>query len=707
MPIKTDNILYTRLINAQMSDKNIRKMTITNHSIFILAALCCICLLILPLQHSTNESAHHALIEKIFTHLEQPPKTERSQELQRWLAKLRLQHDELSSSFNSQSTTQNTKFHLSMATAALNAFQTEIDAAIQDNAESLAGFDFFRYTKHLAHLANTRPEESNSYLPFIQKILAALLLICICIAFQRTIPRLKKDIRRLEKHTRRHNKLQQNINSHTDNAVIHIDLTGEIHFLNEASAQMFNRTISTKTPLNIEQLLKCTDSDNKNSVLHLLKESLRQGGFYEFVGMGKNKHSFPCKLSAHPLVSDTGDDYILLLLEDISELKRLEEKSLQAQKMEALGHLTGGIGHDFNNLLLIIQGNLRLLEEDLQEEGDAEKLELLDDALSATKDGAQLTDRLLSFSRKQALKPESCDINALCKKFLRMIERALGGETTVELQLSNTSNTAVVDTAQLQNALLNLALNARDAMPNGGAVRLEISNTSIDANNQQKYSPALPLGKYVQISVSDSGTGISKSLQNKVFDPFFTTKKVGKGTGMGLSMVYGFAQQSNGGVFIKSKLGLGTEVSILLPYTPPPNNQASVSNTAHSMPRGLEHVLIVEDEDRVRKFTTNCLKSLGYTTTSVSDADAAHELLSQKDHGFHALFCDMIMPGNLSGPQLAEWVKGNRPELRTLMTTGYSPATHGDEPHSEFDVIYKPYSKKDLAVSLRKTLDSY
>jgi|GEM_PF-5961430 len=707
MTIKTDNILYTLLNDAFMTEPTAitKAIIIDRHkSLFVIAVACCLSILYLSFQTHQNESTQHALIDKIFIHLEQSPKTERIQEYQRWLLKLQQQHTTLNSALQAQGITSSTNFHLSMAAAELASFQANVGEALRDSDQYLDLFDFTLYTKHLAHIANTRPVQTASYLPLIQKILASILLIIICITFCSTIPRLQNKIQLFTTQADRRKQLRQHINQYSGNSTIRMDFSGRVQFIDEGSKPIFNPTITTGQPLTIDKLLR--HQDRKNT-LEMIKNSLHEGVSYEFAGLGKGDKQFPCKLSAHPFVAQTGSDGILLLIQDTSELRRVEEKSLQAQKMEALGHLTGGIGHDFNNLLLIILGNLRLLEEDLRADNDTKKLELLDDALSAAADGAQLTDRLLSFSRKQALKPESCDVNELCDKFLRLIERALGGETTVSLKLSDASTTTTVDPAQLQNALLNLAINARDAMPNGGTVHIAVSNTDVSDANKHEHSPDLTPGAYICIRVSDSGVGISESLQRKVFDPFFTTKATGQGTGMGLSMVYGFAQQSNGGVFIKSKLGLGTEVSLLLPHSTMQASKPSPPTSIPSMPRGLEHVLIVEDEDRVRKFTTNCLKSLGYTTTSVSSADSAHELLSQKEHGFHAIFCDMIMPGKLNGPQLAEWIKGNRPELKILMTTGFSPTTHGNEKHSELNVIYKPYSKKELASSLRNALDSH
>ena len=682
-----------------------RTLKINNYkALFTLAAICCVTILGIPSQSSRLEPIQHSLIEKIFTRLENPPKAERLQEYQRWLSNLQQQHAILDTALRKQGVAPNTNFHLSMAAAELRSFQLKVDNALRDNDQYLSPFDFFRYTKHLAYIANTRPDTTASLLPFVQKLLAALLLIVISLIFYVAIPRLQKKIHYLQEKTHHRKQLDRHISRYSDNSIIHMDYMGRVQFMDERSTSIFHQSITVGAVLTIDKLLK---HQSHNHPLEPLKRNLQKEPSYEFAGLKKNNSHFPCKLSAHPFTNKNGNDHILLLIQDISELKRIEEKSLQAQKMEALGHLTGGIGHDFNNLLLIIQGNLRLLEEDLLTEDNPENLELLNDALSAAADGAQLTDRLLSFSRKQALKSESCDVNTLCEKFLRLIERALGGETTVSLQLSSETTTTEVDPAQLQNALLNLAINARDAMPNGGTVHIVVSNIEISDNNKQAPAPELPPGSYICIRVSDSGVGISESLQRKVFDPFFTTKATGQGTGMGLSMVYGFAQQSNGGVFIKSKLGLGTEVSLLLPHSSMQASKPSLPTSMPSMPRGLEHVLIVEDEDRVRKFTTNCLKSLGYTTTSVSNADSAHELLSQKEHGFHAIFCDMIMPGKLNGAQLAEWIKDNRPELKILMTTGFSPATHGNEKHAELNVIYKPYSKKELASSLRKALDSH
>ena len=679
----------------------IGKYAINNHYKLLFSLLCCLTVFALAAPQPNALSPQHALVDRILLQLEQQPKIERVDEYQRWLDKLIQQHRALATSLSQQNATQ--KYHLSMGEMTLEQLKSDMQASLKSEKPAPVHIDFSIYTRHFAYLANAKTPQGVAYGSLIQKIVIVFIAIFLIFTFRKTIPALQQDISRLKQRYQRHKKLQKSINQYVGYATIHMSPDGVVHFMDEASTQLFNLPSLAGKPLLIDRLLRHSEDTD---ILSSLQGQLTQSDANKFIGIGKNNHNFPCKIATHPFVDDDGSDCILLIIQDTSEFKRLEEKSLQSQKMEALGHLTGGIGHDFNNLLLIIQGNLRLLEEDLTAENDNEKLELLSDALSATTDGAQLTARLLSFSRKQALKAESCDINILCKNFLRMIERALGGETNVELKLNGDNNTVIVDTAQLQNALLNLALNARDAMPNGGTVQLEISNIAIDERNALQYSPEPPMGTYILISVSDTGTGISKSLQSKIFDPFFTTKQAGQGTGMGLSMVYSFAQQSHGSVCINSTLGIGTTISLLLPHAKQISKPSQQTSSTHNLPRGQEHVLIVEDEDRVRKFTSNCLNSLGYTTTSVDNADAAHELLSQTQHGFHALFCDMIMPGNLSGPQLAQWVKSNRPELSTLMTTGYCDASHDNKDGAEFDVIYKPYSKKELAVSLRNALDN-
>ncbi len=672
-----------------------------NHYKLLFSLLCCLGIFALAPPQASPLSAQHMLIDRILVQLEQQPTIERADEFQRWLNQLLQQHKTLLTSLPKQSTTQ--KYHLSMGQAVLEKLKSDMQTSLNNENLPSTHIDFLPYTKHLAYIANTPTHQTISYSSLIQKVLVVFLFITLVFTFRKTIPELKQAVSSLKQHVQRNKQLQENINKHVGVATIHINISGEVRYMDESSVQLFSRPSLAGTPLFIDRLLRHSE---ETDVLALLQGKLTQSNANKFIGIGKHNRDFPCKIASQPFIDSTGSNCILLVVQDTSEVKRLEEKTLQSQKMEALGHLTGGIGHDFNNLLLIIQGNLRLLEEDLVSENDTEKLELLSDALSATTDGAQLTARLLSFARKQALKAENCDINALCENFLRMIERALGGETNVELKLNGNNNTVIVDSAQLQNALLNLALNARDAMPNGGTVQLEVSNTIIDERKALQYSPEPAMGDYVLISVSDTGTGISKTLQSKVFDPFFTTKQAGQGTGMGLSMVYSFAQQSHGSVCIKSTLGVGTTIGLLIPHTKQVRKPSSPTNSTRNMPRGQEHILIVEDEDRVRKFTSNCLNSLGYTTTSVDNADAAHELLSQTQHGFHALFCDMIMPGNLSGPQLAQWAKNNRPELSTLMTTGYCDSSHTNEKDSEFEVIYKPYSKKELAVSLRNALDN-
>lgn len=382
---------------------------------------------------------------------------------------------------------------------------------------------------------------------------------------------------------------------------------------------------------------------------------------------------------------------VIAIIRDISDRVESEARLRQAQKMEAIGQLTSGLAHDFNNLLTVIGGNLRLLQMELNECGDpavdGEWLELLDDANSATNEAAELTKRLLAFARKQPLQPRPTDVNVLISDFGRLLKRTLGREIELCIDTSSALPKVVVDGGQLQNALLNLAINARDAMPKGG--RLTVSTRLMDAIGDE-----LPPGRYVCISVTDTGSGMSPEVRSKAFDPFFTTKGEGRGTGLGLSMVYGFTAQSGGGVTIESELGEGTTVSLLLPSAgeqpiePVPAQEPDFQSC---------RVLVVEDEERVRRLAARYLRDLGYQVLEVECADRAVELLAEGER-IGILFSDIFMPGEMDGLDLAHWVRRERPEIAVLLTSGFTELNKS-QPTRDLQglpLLSKPYSREQL-----------
>jgi predicted ATPase/signal transduction histidine kinase len=384
-----------------------------------------------------------------------------------------------------------------------------------------------------------------------------------------------------------------------------------------------------------------------------------------------------------------------------SERKRAEERLRQAQKMQAVGQLTGGIAHDFNNILTVIIGTVENLADGVADRPHLAGLaNMIDEAASR---GADLTRQLLAFARKQALWPRETDINALIVDTARLLQPTLGEQVEIESMLDERAWQAMIDPTQLSTALINLALNARDAMPNGGKLRFATANIVLDEASAHA-DPEVRTGPYVMIAVSDTGTGIPAALLDQVFEPFFTTKEVGKGTGLGLSMVYGFVKQSGGHVSVQSEEGAGTTIKLYLPRSPGAVDRADGAS-ASALQGGDETILVVEDDALTRKFVVSQLESLGYRTVS---AATGAEALALVDQGatFDLLFTDIILPGGLNGRELAEEVAKRRPSLRVLYTSGYAEhviVRHG-RPGPGIALLSKPYRMADLAWRVREAL---
>jgi signal transduction histidine kinase len=389
---------------------------------------------------------------------------------------------------------------------------------------------------------------------------------------------------------------------------------------------------------------------------------------------------------------------------DVTERRRLEESLRQAQKMEALGQLSGGIAHDFNNLLTVILGCSEAIGE--QVSGDKKLAKMAEMIVGAARRGADLTQHMLAFARRQNLQPQPVDIDQLLKETEGFLRRALSAEIDLELIPSASSCVATVDPAQLDNALLNLCVNSRDAMSGGGKLTIAARRTSLDEEYAAQNADVQP-GEYVQISVTDTGSGISPEHVGRVFDPFFTTKEVGKGTGLGLSMVYGFVKQSRGHVRIYSELGHGTTVNLYLPATDGPAIPIETREVSGAELGGTETILLVEDEYSVREFAKAQLESLGYHVLDAAFGAEALRLL--QDHAeIDLLFTDVVMPGGISGGQLAREACRLRPGLKVLFSSGYAESSilHHGMLDRGADLLNKPYSRLDLARRIHKALAS-
>ena len=385
---------------------------------------------------------------------------------------------------------------------------------------------------------------------------------------------------------------------------------------------------------------------------------------------------------------------------DLSSRQKMEQELRQSQTMEAVGQLTGGIAHDFNNILTAIIANLELLVLQLR---DPDQRELADEAQAAARDAARLAAQLLAFGRRQPLNSEPTDVGALISNFAGMLRRTLGETIELKILASPPPPQTIVDAAQLQNALLNLAINARDAMPRGGRLTIEVSPTRLDADYAQMY-PEVRTGRYVLIAVSDTGVGMPEAVRRRAFEPFFTTKPIGAGAGLGLSMVYGFVKQSGGHIQIYSEIGRGTSVRIFLPVA----DAAAAAEQEQGMqtpelPKGSETILLVEDDPRLRRVLSRRLRSLGYQVFEAENGAAALAELAKLPE-VALLFTDMVMPGGMTGLELAEAALALKPELKVLFTSGYAEPAIARLGQQKGAWLKKPYTAEELAETLRKVL---
>jgi PAS domain S-box-containing protein len=389
---------------------------------------------------------------------------------------------------------------------------------------------------------------------------------------------------------------------------------------------------------------------------------------------------------------------------DLTEKQAAEAQFRQAQKMDAVGQLTGGIAHDFNNILTVITGTIGILAEAVGEDPQLSAItKMIDDAAER---GASLTKHLLAFARKQPLQPREIDVNTLVLETIKLLRPTLGEQIQINPQLESETWPALVDPNQLTTAILNLALNSRDAMPSGGQLIIETNNVHLDEDYATMHQD-VAVGHYVMIAVSDTGSGIPAANLERVFDPFFTTKEVGKGTGLGLSMVFGFVKQSNGHLKIYSEEGHGTTVKIYLPRATGSANAGIEFQASPGVAGGNETILVVEDDELVRRYVLTQIASLGYKMIEAGNASEALHIIDGTAH-IDLLFTDVIMPGAMNGRQLVDAALLRRPTLKTLFTSGYTEnaIVHHGRLDTGVLLLAKPYRKSDLARMIRLALHS-
>jgi len=390
----------------------------------------------------------------------------------------------------------------------------------------------------------------------------------------------------------------------------------------------------------------------------------------------------------------------LIVVMDVTARVRAENTARQSQKMEAIGHLTGGVAHDFNNLLQIISANLDLAVASGEARGNAVLGQRLQNAMGAVSRGSRLTGQLLAFARRQALAPRSVDLGRVIRDMTDMLRRTLGEQIEVEAVIAGGLWNTLADPVQVENAVLNLAINARDAMPDGGKLTLEVANAYLDDAYAANHSEVTP-GQYVMLAVSDTGTGMAPDVMSRVFEPFFTTKSEGKGTGLGLAQAYGFVKQTGGHIKIYSEMGEGTTVKIYLPRTRRAQDALDITGQQPAL-GGSERILVVEDDEGVRAAVVDMLADLGYRVQRAENAEAALKLLESGTR-VDLLFTDVVMPGAISTRDLAKQAQAMYPQIKILYTSGYTQnaIVHNGRLDDDAFLLSKPYRKDELARKLR------
>jgi hypothetical protein len=487
-------------------------------------------------------------------------------------------------------------------------------------------------------------------------------------------------------------------------AIVSIDRGGRIVLANRRAEEIFGYSGEELLGARIEMLLpdskRATHSRDRDNFF--LRPRTRPMGIgMDLAGRRKDGSEVPVEVSLSYVELDEGV-FAIAFVSDISQRKRLEEQLLHAQKMEAVGRLAGGVAHDFNNMLTVISGYNRMILDELSTmdplRGYAEEI------LKAADRAGALTNQLLAFSRRQIMQPRVINVNAVLIQTQKMLQRLIGEDIELVLDLGVNVGNIKADPGHVEQAIVNLAVNARDAMPMGGHLRIETSDVVLDENYARTHMGVKP-GDFTMIAVSDDGHGMDAETRRHIFEPFFTTKEKGKGTGLGLATVYGIVKQTGGDIWVYSEPGQGTTFKLYFPRVSEPLSESSGGDPSATRRSGGETILVVEDEQAVRELTVRILRQLGYTILTASSGAEALEISEAHTGHIDLLLTDVVMP-NMSGRQLADHILESRPKTRVLFLSGYTENTvvHHGVLDAGVDFLPKPFSRENLSKKLREVL---
>lgn len=489
-------------------------------------------------------------------------------------------------------------------------------------------------------------------------------------------------------------------------AMIVADASGQMIRANPAAAALFGYSIDEMVGQSVNTLMPDSLASLHDGFIRHHIET----GEKRIIGLGRDVEGLRKDGSVFPVHLSVGNAevsqkrYFVGILHDLTRRRAAKDALARSQRLDAVGQLTGGIAHDFNNLLTVIIGNLELME---MRGADERQLRLIADSLEAAEMGADLTARLLAFAKKGNLKPVKADLRALCADALAILQRTIGENYAIRTEFPDALSDVLVDPVQLQSALINLALNARDAMPDGGEFLISLSDIGIDDSYMAQETDIKP-GQYVRLLVSDDGHGMGPEAQQRAFEPFFTTKSETGGTGLGLAMAYGFVRQSGGHITLYSEPGHGTSFGLYFPVVTADEADGVGEREPGSLaPQGTgQTILVVEDNPKVRRMSVERVRDLGYRTEEAESGDAAYDLLRGRTD-IDLVFSDLVMPGSLNGFDLAAKIQAEFPTVRILLTSGYASDVVGGRlgGSMDFDVLHKPYRQLELANRLQALLD--